>query len=49
MPIMSCTLPNGKKGFKYGKDGKCYADRNKAVRQAAAIKASQKRRGKEPH
>jgi len=49
MPIKPCKLPNGKPGHKYGKDGKCYADRNKAVRQAAAIKASQKRRGKETH
>ena len=49
MPLMSCTTEDGKPGHKYGKDGKCYADRNKAVRQAAAIKASQKRRGKETH
>ena len=41
MPIKSCTLPNGKKGYKYGDKGKCYASRKDAVRQAAAIKANQ--------
>ena len=46
MPIKPCKLPNGKKGFQYGDSGKCYADRGKAVRQAAAIKASQKSKGK---
>jgi hypothetical protein len=49
MPIKSCTLPNGKKGYKYGDSGKCYASRKDALRQAAAIKASQKRRGKEDY
>jgi len=33
-------------GFKYGTSGKVYADRSKALRQAAAIKASQKARRK---
>ncbi len=42
MPIKSCTLPNGKKGSKYGDSGKCYASRARALRQAAAIQASQK-------
>ena len=49
MPIKSCTLPNGKKGYKYGDSGKCYADRGSAVRQAAAIKASQASQGKKAH
>jgi len=41
MPIMQCTLPNGKKGYKYGKSGKCYASRASAEKQMKAIKASQ--------
>jgi hypothetical protein len=46
MPIKPCKLASGKKGFQYGDNGKCYADRGKAVRQAAAIKASQKSKGR---
>jgi len=38
MPIMQCTLPNGKKGYKYGKSGKCYASRASAEKQMKAIK-----------
>ena len=36
MPIQSCTLPNGKKGYKWGKSGKCYASRASAEKQARA-------------
>jgi hypothetical protein len=43
MPIMRCTLPSGKKGYKYGKSGKCYASRASAEKQMKAIKASQNR------
>jgi hypothetical protein len=35
MPIQSCTLPNGKKGYKWGKSGKCYASRASAEQQKA--------------
>jgi hypothetical protein len=53
MPIRECRL-NGKPGYKYGESGKCYtytpgntqsrvAARQKAEKQAAAIKASQAR------
>jgi len=40
MPIQRCTLKGGKKGWKYGKSGKCYAKKASAQRQAAAIHAS---------
>ena len=40
VPIKRCSLPGGRKGFKYGDRGKCYADRGSAERQAAAIHAS---------
>ena len=46
MPVQKCTLKNGKKGWKYGKSGKCYASKSAANRQGAAIKISQKRAGK---
>lgn len=39
MPIKSCTLPDGGRGFKWGDSGKCYADRKDAERQAAAAYA----------
>jgi len=48
MPIMQC-IKNGKRGWKYGKSGACYTGpgaRAKAAKQAKAIKASQKKRGK---
>ena len=41
MPIQSCTLPNGKKGFKWGTKGHCYASRSDALAQMRAIKYSQ--------
>ena len=37
--IKKCTLPNGKKGYKFGSKGKCYANRNDAVKQGQAIKS----------
>ena len=40
MPIQPCTMKGGKKGWKYGDKGKCYATRKGAERQAAAIHAS---------
>lgn len=40
MPIHSCTLPSGGKGFKWGGSGKCYPDRASAERQAAAAHAN---------
>lgn len=39
MPIQRCTLSGGKKGWKWGKSGKCYPTRAQAVRQAIAIRA----------
>lgn len=35
-----------KGGFKFGNKGKVFKSRKKAAKQGAAIKASQKRRGK---
>jgi len=45
MPLMRCTI-NGKKGWKWGKSGKCYLSKAKAAKQGRAIKASQSKRGK---
>jgi 8-oxo-dGTP pyrophosphatase MutT (NUDIX family) len=39
MPIQSCTLPGGKKGHKWGGQGKCYRSRAAAERQAEAAYA----------
>ena len=47
MPIMKCG--KNKKGFKFGKSGKCYIGkdaRKKALRQGRAIKSSQARQKK---
>jgi hypothetical protein len=35
-----------KGGYRYGKKGKVYSNRKKAVKQGQAIKISQKKRGK---
>ena len=43
MPIQRCNLKSGKKGWKWGKSGKCYPTRERALKQMRAIKASQKR------
>lgn len=40
MPLESCTLPNGKKGTRFGASGKCYADKADAEKQMRAIEAS---------
>jgi hypothetical protein len=48
MPIKKCSS-DGKKGYKYGEKGKCYTGKDskeKAAKQARAIKASQARRKK---
>ncbi len=40
MPIMSCTLPEGGSGFKWGHQGHCYPSREEAEKQAAAAHAN---------
>jgi hypothetical protein len=40
MPIRSCTLPDGGKGYKWGDSGKCYRNRKDAERQASAAYAN---------
>lgn len=37
MPIQSCTLSGGGKGYKWGKHGKCYPSRKQAIEQMRAI------------
>lgn len=46
MPIKSCTTSSGKKGYKWGDSGKCYPNREQALEQMRAIKASQAKKGK---
>jgi hypothetical protein len=41
MPIQRCSLPNGKKGYKWGPSGKCYPTREGALKQMRAIKHQQ--------
>lgn len=43
MPVHRATGPRGGKGYQYGSSGKVYPTRAQAVRQGAAIKASQAR------
>lgn len=45
MPIKPCQK-GGKKGYKYGDSGTCYLDRDKALEQMRAIRASQARQRK---
>ena len=46
MPIMNCRI-NNRKGFKFGKSGKCYRNKSQALKQMRAIKANQgKKSGK---
>jgi len=48
MPIKQCQI-KGKKGYKFGDEGKCYFGANakeKAKKQGRAIKSSQSRRKK---
>jgi hypothetical protein len=40
MPIKRCSLPKGKKGWKWGDKGKCYPTRKQAEKQARAAYAS---------
>jgi hypothetical protein len=40
MPLIRCSV-DGKQGWKWGKEGKCYLTKEEALKQAAAIKASQ--------
>jgi len=40
MPIQRCTLKTGKKGWKWGKSGKCYRTKEAAKKQMRAIYAS---------
>jgi len=40
MPVESCTLPEGGKGYRWGKEGKCYSERSDAERQGRAIEAN---------
>tara|TARA_B100001179_G_C18470196_1_gene351018 strand:- start:216 stop:353 length:138 start_codon:yes stop_codon:yes gene_type:complete len=40
MPIVRCTLKSGKKGWKWGKKGKCYPNKKQAQAQAKAAYAS---------
>jgi hypothetical protein len=46
MPIKTCTLPNGKQGYKWGDAGKCYPSISQAMEQARAIQASQQEKKK---
>lgn len=49
-PLQQCSS-KGKKGIKWGKNGKCYigpSARSKALKQMKAIKSSQHRRNKMP-
>lgn len=41
MPIMRARGPRGGKGWRYGKSGKVYASKKKAIAQMVAIKISQ--------
>jgi hypothetical protein len=41
MPIHKCTTEDGETGFKYGNSGKCYKDREDALKQMRAIKWSE--------
>jgi len=40
MPIQSCTLKGGKKGWKWGSKGKCYPTKKQAQAQQKAAYAS---------
>jgi len=40
MPIKRCTLPSGKKGYKWGNSGKCYGAKKQAEQQMKAIYAN---------
>lgn len=38
-PMMRCTLPSGKRGWKWGSSGHCYAQKSDANEQRKAIKS----------
>jgi len=40
VPLQRCTRKGGKKGWKWGKSGKCYATKAQAKKQMRAIYAS---------
>lgn len=40
MPIMKARGPRGGKGYKYGKHGKVYSTKKKAIAQMVAVKIS---------
>ena len=40
MPLNRCTLPDGSKGWRWGKQ-KCYKNKKDAIKQMQAIKISQ--------
>ena len=42
MPIERCTLPNGGKGYRWGKQGKCYKSGKDAAKQGLAIEGPKK-------
>lgn len=42
MPIKSCSLPDGKSGYKWGDKGKCYKSKKDAIRQGIAIEGPDK-------
>lgn len=45
MPIKSCRVTKTKKGFKFGKSGKCYPSKKKAIKQMRAIEFNRKHWG----
>ena len=40
MPIKRCTTSKGKKGYKFGNSGKCYAAKEQAEKQMKAMYAN---------
>src|SRR5689334_10910589 len=47
MPIQPCTLPDGSQGWKWGHQGRCYADLEHAETQARAAYANGYREGED--
>lgn len=46
MPLVRCSLPNGKKGWAVKNGNKCHRNKKDAERQLIAIKISQNKRNK---
>ena len=44
MPLQRCAV-NNKSGWKWGKSGKCYENKQEALKQGAAIEISKKAHG----